>query len=332
MKNLNKKLGIIALSSIKGIGPAFIKKSLQETSFQSSSILDDILILLKANNKNIDNETILTGINIATKIVNECTKEDIFIIEISDQDYPSQLKEIKDPPPILFCKGNLALLRHKTICIIGTRAPNKNGAVIAQKTGANYSSFGFAICNGLAAGIDSCAIKTTSDFHKNVIGVLAGGLNFNSGSTLLKVIAKNAAGVLENGGLVISEYPPNKKEDTFSVVKSCRIQAGISQGLILVQSSLSGGSRFTVKAYCETSRPIAVIKPVLSDYDLLTYEANKEILEKGIKGLSKFTELKDEKILTKEIFAIKTKEDFSKFEEIVRNKEKNSDKAELTLF
>lgn len=126
--------------------------------------------------------------------------------------------------------------------------------------------------------------------------------------------------------------PPNKKEDTFSVVKSCRIQAGISNGLILVQSSLDGGSRFTTKTFTETQRPIAIINPIPSEFELPTYNANKEIILNGKKGLSKFTETKEEKIQTSKIFVIKSKDDYTEFENLMINKTKSIEQSNTTLF
>jgi DNA processing protein len=126
--------------------------------------------------------------------------------------------------------------------------------------------------------------------------------------------------------------PPDKKEDTFSVVKSCRIQAGLSYGLILVQSSLEGGSRFTTKSFCETQRPVAVINPIQTDFDMPTYNANKEIILNGKKGLSKFTELKEDKIQTFKIFVIKSKDDYTEFEILMNNRPKKIEQSNTTLF
>src|SRR5690606_14441229 len=114
---------------------------------------------------------------------------------------------------------------------------------------------------------------------------LAGGLNYNSSKTLLKSTAVNADKILENNGLIISEMPIHKKEDAFSVVKSCRIQAGMSHGLLLVQSSLTGGSKYTVKAFAEHNRPLAVINPIGDADALQFYEANIEIIHNSRKGI-----------------------------------------------
>jgi DNA processing protein len=332
MKNFNLKIGIIALSGLKGIGPSFIKKFVTENLFPSSNALDNIKKILVENNREFDDDTIQAEIDKASEIIYKCREDNISIIEYPSSDYPLRLKEIKDPPPILYCKGNIELLYQKAICIIGTREPNENGATIAERLGAYYSSSNWVICNGLAVGIDSCSIKPSEKYNSKIIGVLGGGLNYNSCKTLLQNTAENAERVSYYGGLLVSENPPDKKEDTFTVIKSCRIQAGISMGLILVQSSMDGGSKFTIKTFCETPRPLAIIHPVERDYYHSTYQANREIIENQKKGIAKFTELKEDKIQTKTIVTIKSKGDYQEFEGIILKEQKAIEEDDYLLF
>jgi len=332
MRNNNKITGIIALSELKGIGPAFVKKVVSQNSFETNDIIREIAEIVASNNKQLDDDTIYEAVETAKEIIFKCNEENISIIDFTSCDYPPLLKEIKDLPSVLYCKGNLDLLYHKTVCIIGTREPNETAIKIAERIGNFYSHSDWAICNGLAEGIDTYSIKIDGQIRNKVVGVLAGGLNYNSKKTLLKKTAENAEKTLENYGLLVSEMPPDKKEDTFTVVKSCRIQAGLSNGLILVQSSLNGGSRFTTKSFSETQRPIAIINPIPADFDLPTYNANKEIIQNGKKGLAKFTELKEDKIQASKIFVVKSKDDYTEFEKLMNGKIQNIEQPNTTLF
>ena len=332
MKDKNKIIGLISLLELDKIGPAFIKKAVSNKCFESSDIYKEVKEITSSNNKIFDDDTIYDAVERAKKIIFKCKEEGIIMIGLTSDDYPSFLKEIKDSPPVIYCKGNLDLLYDKIVCIIGTREPNETAVKISERVGLFYANSGWTICNGLAEGVDNYSIKSNDQIHSNVIGILAGGLNYNSKKTLLKKTAENAEKTIESGGLLISEMPPDKKEDTFSVVKSCRIQAGLSYGLILVQSSLDGGSRFTTKSFCETQRPIAVINPIQTDFDLPTYNANKEIILNGKKGLSKFTELKEEKIQTSKIFVIKSKDDYTEFEKLMTNRPDKIEQSNTTLF
>ncbi len=94
----------------------------------------------------------------------------------------------------------------------------------------------------------------------------AGGLNYNRKRILLKKTTQNAEKTVVCCGLLIAEMPPDKKEDPSNLLKSSRIQAELTYGLILIQSSLDGGSRFTTKSFSETHRPIAIINPIQSDF------------------------------------------------------------------
>jgi DNA processing protein len=332
MKDKNEIIGLIALLELEKIGPAFIKKAVSNNCFESSDIAKDIKKITSSNKKTFDDVTIYDAVERAKEIIFKCNEEGITIIGLTSDDYPSLLKEIKDPPPVIYCKGNIDLLYDKVVCIIGTREPNETAIIISERIGLFYANSGWTICNGLAEGVDNFSIKSNDLIHNNVIGILAGGLNYNNNKILLKKTAKNAEKTIESGGLLISEMPPGKKEDTFSVVKSCRIQAGLSYGLILVQSSLDGGSRFTTKSFCETQRPIAVINPIQLDFDLPTYNANKEIILNGKKGLSKFTELKEDKIQTSKIFVIKSKDDYTEFEILMKNRPNKIEQSNTTLF
>jgi len=313
MTAYNKTIGIMALSTLKGIGPSFIKKVVTSQSFLSNNLCREILEIVKNGNKHIEAELIASAIENAHDTLLKCNLANIHVVDVTNPEYPSLLKEIKDPPPIIYCKGNLNLLNANILCIIGTRKPNENGIKISERIGLHYANSGWTICNGLADGVDSFVIDSGGSNKPSVVGVLAGGLNYDAQKTLLTKTAKNATIVIENNGLLISEMPPDKKEDTFSVVKSCRIQAGISKGLILIQSGLEGGSRYTIKSFCETQRPLAVINPFKLDYNLESYSANAEIVKQGLEGLSNYTGLKQNKILTSGIFVIKSKDDYETF-------------------
>ena len=198
MKDNNNIIGIIALSKLDRIGPAFIKRVVTNKSFETSNYFDEIKTITEANNKQFDDDTIFDAIENAKEILFFCKEEGITIIDLLNDDYPISLKELKDPPSVIYCKGNLDLLYQKTICIIGTREPNENGIKIAERLGLYFTKNEWAICNGLAEGIDNFSIKSEEKTHNRVIGILAGGLNYNSKKTLLKKTAENAEKVLEN--------------------------------------------------------------------------------------------------------------------------------------
>ena len=322
MNNNNLKIGLLILTSpeIKGVGPAFIRKHITTENYFSSNIESQLALLLNENKKQISEDIIYQVSEDAKQIISRCKDENIQILTMFDSAYPNTLKQLKDAPSVIFIKGNTNILTANTVCIIGTREPNNNGVRITQRVAEHYRKVKWNICNGLAEGIDTAAIQLNNEYYSNVIGIVAGGLNYNSQKTLLRKTSINAEKVLEAGGVIISEFPPDKKEDTFSVVKSCRLQAGISDGLFLIQSSLNGGSKFTLKSFCETNRPIAVINPLKEDENMPSYSANIIIRDKKIDGLIKITDLKSEKIFTKDIILINSKTDYATFDNLIITK------------
>lgn len=307
--NIQVAQNIIAFSLLNGVGSAFIKKNY---AFIKGNILSpmDLCSLsdkielsdFEQNQKNAQN-TIL-----------DCSKLDIQIITIFDTEYPKSLFEIKDPPPVLYLKGNTTLL-NKAVAIIGTRKSTELGNKIAGKVG-SYFSKNWSICNGLVDGIDKHSILSDNNVFPNVIGVLSGGLNYEY--TCPKLTKELAQKVLENNGLLITEFEPNKKEDQFSGSKTSRIQAGLSKALILVQSSKTGGSKYTIKAFSVLDRPMAIIdfKNNSEFIQSENFEANRLIIEKGKKGIMEMCDIKKmENILISKIISIEKNDDYQLIEE-----------------
>lgn len=284
------KRELIALTLLKGqgVGNSFIKKNLNALR-RASSIVECVLRLLPEFDVETYKEKCLIQ---AERIIQECAEKAYTIVCIGDADYPTSLIEIGDPPAVLYMKGNQALL-DKAVAVIGTRHSTPLGEKIAEKIGAYYSN-SHSICNGLAEGIDKHAIYHNGIVLPNVIGVISGGLNFES--TCSKSCAATIKDVLASGGLIISEFPPYQKEDQFAGSKVSRVQAGLSKALILVQSSITGGSKYTLKAFSKLNRPLGVIHfPSHEEYSSDVFGANRAIIEKGLEGVAEFIGLKTTK-------------------------------------
>lgn len=296
---------LLALSMIKGIGPAFIKRNLNriKSDIDCSSIIKEY--------KPDQSGKISDYLNEAEKITNVCNDNGIEIISILSPDYPSNLKEISDPPCVLFLKGNKSLL-NKCIAIIGTRHSTDLGNKIAEKLG-SYFTKEYAICNGLVEGIDEHSIYVDGQMLPNVVGIISGGLCYEE--TCSKNHTKVIDDVLNSGGLIISEYFPHAKEDQFSGSKASRIQAGLSHGLILVQSSVDGGSKYTLAAFAKLGRTLGVIHyPSSKEYNSDTFGANRLIVEHKNAGIAKMINLKTvSRLDIKSITVLQSKDDYKSF-------------------
>ena len=320
----NNKIAILALRKVPLIGAATIKKLWQKEVFNGDNydaIVNQCLTILKKSVSEIDLRDYYEH---AMEIIGRSDDLEIKSIDISDDNYPVQLKELKGPPSILYYKGDISKA-NLTIGIIGTREPDSKGIEIAKRIGSNFINDGFSICNGLATGIDEASINYDQFESANVVGVVAGGLNYTHSKTLLKSTAEFADKILEKGGLIVTEYPYDMREDKFKVVDSCAIQAGLSHGVILVQSKANGGSKFTLAALAELKRPLGVVS-VLGAQDDIFFEANNLILNDFRSGMKVITNLKEEKIIMDKCYLISRKEDYAVFGDAVRKSIKGYNK------
>lgn len=303
---------LLILSMVKRIGPAYIKKN--RARLMQSVSCD--AIVREVNPDEIEN--LDAYFKAADEIIKDCRSNDIKMTSILDDDYPTTLAEIGDPPCVLFYKGNLELTNN-AIAIVGTRRSTSLGNRIAERLGSYFAS-NYAICNGLVEGIDSSAISNLGQAKSNVVGVISGGLNYKE--TCSAAHCATIEKVIESGGLVVSEFYPNQKEDKFSGSKASRIQAGLSKGLILVQSSVDGGTKYTVSTFSKLNRPLGVISfqnsKEFQDDD--SFGANRLIVNKGVQGVADFIGAKKlSSICIKDIVRIETKVDYERMEEAMKD-------------
>lgn len=307
-EQIMKTKEILVLSMIKGIGPATIKKNIHRLKSDINAY--DLVRELKPE----ELKNITTYENEAESIISICQKEKIGIINITSWKYPSSLLEISNPPAVLYVKGNKDLINKRTVAIIGTRHSTELGNRIAESLGGYFSQH-YAICNGLVEGIDEHSIYINEKVVPNAIGIISGGLCYKStcSQNHIRVIED----VLKADGLIISEYPPTKKEDQYSGSTSSRIQAGLSSGIILVQSKIDGGSKYTLDKFVKLKRIVGVVHfPTNPEYQDDIFGANRLIVEEKEYGLTKFVGLKTVKTLNiKAIIPITSKDDYKAFED-----------------
>ena len=298
---------------VKGIGNAYIKKNINRIVLSSS--LEDYVF-----SSNIEVDEFYEPVRFIKKadsIVEECHDKGYKIVNISESNYPASLKAISDPPAVLYMLGDESLLDN-AIAIIGTRNSTLLGNRIAERL-SNFFSKNFSICNGLVEGIDEHAIYIDGHILPNVIGVISGGLNYEE--TCSASHAKTIKDVLAAGGLIVSEFEPSQKEDQFSGSKVSRIQAGLSSGLILVQSSIDGGSKYTMKAFSKLGRTIGVVHfPCNQEYQEDSFSANRLVAGKGVDGIAQFIGLKSSKVLKiKSLVILQGQKDYDGFINEIQN-------------
>lgn len=307
--NLNASKILISLLSLKGIGPAFVGKNLEaiQSSINQDAGLSELLD--KCGKSGYSADEINEASDAADNIIDLCNADNISIVNLLDDNYPKKVLNVGFKWPLLYYKGNVDF-KKRGLGIIGSRDATPVGIEIAKRIGAFAISEGFSIINGLAKGIDAAG-TTDKVALQSCIGVAPGGLAFQQFKTLSKEYQQEAERVLEQGGAIVSGFSPYDKQNQFSVVEYCKLQAGLADALILIQSKVDGGSRFTLETFSRLNRKLGVVNAANLDQNRGSYSANDLILRSGQNGLAEMCGLKENKILC-EIIEIKGKEDYDK--------------------
>ncbi|MBW9310744.1 DNA-processing protein DprA [Fusobacterium polymorphum] len=207
---------------------------------------------------------------------------------IEDDVYPQCLKEISNPPLKLYYKGNLDLLKdERLIAVVGTRNPSSYGKLCCEYMVKKMTSANITIVSGFAKGIDSIAHKTSLLTGGKTIAVIASGLDIVYPASNLSLYRE-----IEEKGLILSEYEAGVKPFKFNFPQRNRIIAGLSKGIIVVESKDRGGSLITADLALEFNRDVyAVPGDVFSEY---SKGCNNLIRDSKAKSLSNINELLDD--------------------------------------
>jgi len=206
-------------------------------------------------------------------------------ITINDDIYPECLKEISDPPEKLYYKGNLELLKsERMIAVVGTRNPSSYGKLCCEYMIKKMSKADITIVSGFAKGIDSIAHKTSLITGTKTIAVIASGLDIVYPASNLSLYRE-----IEEKGLILTEYEPGTKPFKGNFPQRNRIIAGLSKGVIVVESKDRGGSLITADLALEYNRDVyAVPGDIFSEY---SKGCNNLIRDAKAKSLSHIKEL-----------------------------------------
>ncbi|MBM7618975.1 DNA processing protein [Bacillus tianshenii] len=181
-------------------------------------------------------------------------KEKIRMLTIFDEEYPLLLKEIYDPPLVLYTKGSTDLMKARILGVVGTRNMTENGRLSLQKLVPPLVKEGFVTVSGLAKGVDTVAHRLTMEHKGSTIAVL--------GSGLMKIYPKEnqkLADYIAAEHLLISEYPPFTSPQKWHFPKRNRIISGLSEGVIIIEAKEKSGSLITADQALEQSRDVFAV-------------------------------------------------------------------------
>ncbi|TWX73744.1 DNA-protecting protein DprA [Colwellia sp. C1TZA3] len=192
--------------------------------------------------------------DLLTKIIFDSSHCHSQIIAFDDPLYPPLLKEIYDPPLVLFVRGNADLLLYPKIAIVGSRNASISGREIAHKLAGQLTTQ-FVVTSGLASGIDGQAHLGALHQQGYTIAVVATGLDITYPARHKKL----QKDIVENKGLIISEFAPGIAPKAGHFPKRNRLISGLSLGVLVVEASLKSGSLITARCALEQGREVFAV-------------------------------------------------------------------------
>ena len=169
-----------------------------------------------------------------------------------EPEYPSRLREIYDPPPLLYVKGNIGLLNRHLISIVGARRPTPYGNQMAEGLARDLADRGLVIVSGLARGIDASAHKgALSSASGSTIGVLGCGIDVVYPKENKKIFQE-----IEQRGAIVSEFPLGTFPAPQNFPIRNRIIAGMALGVVVVEGAQYSGSLITARLAMEFGREV----------------------------------------------------------------------------
>jgi DNA processing protein len=169
--------------------------------------------------------------------------------------YPERLKEIYDPPPVLWVRGDLTLLARPSIAIVGTRHPSPYGSGVAEMLARDLAVRRLLIVSGMARGIDTCAHKGALAARMPTVAVWGTGIDV----IYPKENKKLAEDILATGGAIVSEVPAGTFPAPQNFPRRNRILSGLSVAVLVVEAAENSGTRVTARCAAEQNRDLYAV-------------------------------------------------------------------------
>ena len=180
---------------------------------------------------------------------------EIQIISMDDAQYPPRLRQIYDPPLVLYVRGNVAAISLPGIAIVGTRHPTPYGMGMAERLGCDLASRGLSIISGLARGVDTFAHRGTVAAKGKAVAVFGTGVDV----IYPKENSRLADQILSGGGALISEFPLAAFAAPQNFPIRNRIISGMSFGVLVVEAAEYSGTRITARCALEQNREVFAV-------------------------------------------------------------------------
>lgn len=172
-------------------------------------------------------------------------------IALDDERYPSLLRAIHDPPPLLYVRGDPLVLQQPQLAVVGSRRASPAAQRVAHLLSGQLAQSGLTICSGLALGVDGAAHQGALDVGGKSVAVMATGID-----RLYPHRHRSLAANIEQTGCLVTEFPPGTPPRRHNFPQRNRIISGLSLGVLVVEAALPSGSLITARTGLEQGREV----------------------------------------------------------------------------
>lgn len=248
---------LITLGQTNGLGPATINRLLKTFNSYKNiwTASDDDLKSIQASQELINKINLLRQQHDPDFVVENIQKNGLKVITIYDENYPFLLKQINNPPLIIYTRGNENCLNlQPIISIVGTRRQTTYGQTVLEKLLKDWRDYVKVTVSGLAYGIDSTVHNSSINNQIKTVAVMASSLDWSSfqpsGQRWL------AEKIINSGGCLLSDFPINSPVQKYNFPQRNRLIAGLSRITIVIEAGIKSGALITAQHALEYNREV----------------------------------------------------------------------------
>lgn len=262
--NTNKKYWI-AFSSMEELDSSFIQRLYNyfgDIEAAYNATLKDLSQIDELNIKKAEKFLKLRDKTNPDKALEEVISRGISFLTFDDENYPYMLKNISNPPTVLYVKGDLGVCNlEKTLAVVGSRRASTNAKDSLTKILSELRNTDICVVSGLAAGIDTTAHNAALESNLKTIGVIASGFDFVYPTSNKELYKK----IVDGRGAIVSEYFPTFQPLQFRFPQRNRIVSGISYGTLVAEAALRSGALITANLCLEQGRELMCMPGLISN-------------------------------------------------------------------
>ncbi|MCL5997728.1 MAG: DNA-processing protein DprA [Chloroflexi bacterium] len=279
---------LFAFSRVKGIGPVRLRLLQSRFGSLAAAWNADPQALFTSG---LDQKSIAALLEARKSIqpqedLQSLTERDIQVITWDDADYPKLLKEINDPPPVLYVRGHLTSADAWAIGLVGTRRATVYGREVAETLATELARNGITIVSGMARGIDAYAHQAALQAGGRTIAVLGCGVDIVYPPEHRKL----AQQIVEHGALV-SDYPPGTQPDSQNFPPRNRIISGMSMGVVVIEADERSGALITSEFAAEQGREVFAVPGNIFNR---SSKGTNQLIQKGAKLVTNVNDVLEE--------------------------------------